>query len=276
VVFINRVPITTFAYIQSWIGRTNVEDIVKQTEEEFKKYGQPYKVINTTDNVYNRENWIDIGNVWGFRSFHAAIKDFDMSYDYMLYMSGDINTQGHGWNNILDRAYSVLNKYCVGCYSLEKVDSQGSKLGTNAYLEIVPDDKLLRYTSTNDLTIAFYDRETVKFLLDVFNYMETRTKLVKMRWGWGIEAAAACICIYNNKALFKDLKFIISKASSSTPFIRDEAIREEIKFLSLFFEYCESINIDMKDILEKRNISLQSFRMQGIQSVYINVPSIYR
>lgn len=275
-VFINNKPVTAFAYIQSWIGRTNVEAIVLETEKDFKNYGQPYKIINTTDNVYNKENWIDLGNVWGFRSFYAALQDFNMSYDYMLYMSGDILTGEHGWNSILDRAYEVLNKYSVGCYSIEKMDHSGARLGTNAYLEIVPDDKLLRYTSTNDLTIAFYDRDTVKFLLSAFKYIEAHTKLARMRWGWGIEAAAACICIYNNKALFKDLKFIITKASSSTPFILDEAVKEETKFLTLFFDYCSSININMLEVLEARNKSLQAQGMHGISSVYKKQPNIYR
>jgi hypothetical protein len=97
-----------------------------------------------------------------------------------------------------------------------------------------------------------------------------------MRWGWGIEAAAACICIYNNKALFKDLKFIITKASSSTPFIMDEAVKEETKFLTLFFDYCSSINVNMLEVLEARNKSLQAPGMQGTGSVYKKQPNIYR
>lgn len=270
-------PVTAFAYMQSWIGRVNVESIVLKTEQAFKEYGQPYKVINTTDNAYNKENWIDLGNVWGFRSFHAALKDFDMKYDYMLYMSGDILVNEHSWDSILDRAYEVLNTYSVGCYSIEKMDSDKQVLHKHAYIGTVEEDSLLKYTSTNDLTIAFYDRDTVKFLLDAFNYIETKTKLSKMRWGWGIEAAAAAICIYNGKALLKDLKFIIQKASSSTPLIKDEAIKEEAKFLNLFCDYCSIVGIDtMKDVIDRRHYSLTTGGELGFEQLYTIKPNIYK
>ena len=270
-------PVTAFAYIQSWIGRVNVEAIVANTEQAFKGYGQPYKVINTTDNVYNKEGWIDLGNVWGFKSFHAALKDFDMSYDYMLYMSGDIVADESEWLLLLNRAYEVLNKYSVGCYSIEKVDSTGQPQGTNAYIGTVAEDKFLKYTSTNDLTIAFYDRETVKFLLDAFNYIETKIKLSKMRWGWGIEAAASAICIYNKKALLKDTKFTIKKASSSTPHIKNEAMKEEYKFLNVFCEYCSEQNMaDMQDVLERKYHSLVNNGRLGFYGLYDPKPNIYK
>jgi hypothetical protein len=44
VAFINNVKV--FAYIQSWIGSVNVERIALKTEQQFKDYGQSYKIIN--------------------------------------------------------------------------------------------------------------------------------------------------------------------------------------------------------------------------------------
>jgi hypothetical protein len=240
VVFINNVKV--FAYIQSWIGSVNVERIVLKTEKQFKNYGQPYKIINTTDNVYDKENWINLGNKWGYMSFYTALKDFDMSYDYMLYMSGDLDGAKIGWDKILDRSYEILNKYDIWNYSFEKT-TQGLPI---AYLKPLDNEENLFYSATNDLTIGWYHRDLVKTLLDFFEYFEKESDLLHEipNTGWGIEMSLSSWSMLNKKAVVKDNKYIIPKRSTTSLYIQDLALRQERDYLAVFNKYNMRNNID--------------------------------
>jgi hypothetical protein len=246
--FINNIKV--FAYMQSWVGKADVESLVLQTEKHFQDYGQEYKVINTTDKVYNKENWIDVGNKWGYHSFYTAIKDFDMSYDYMLYMSGDVDGAKIGWDKILDRSYEILNKYDIWCYSFEKAIN----IMPNAYLKPVENDKFLYYSVTNDLTIAWYHRDLVKLLLDFFKYFEERSDLLNEfpNWGWGIDLSSSCLCFLNNKVLLKDTKYKLEKISMSTPYVMKKAIKQEWVYFKIFNEHTEKNGMDSRSIMEKQ------------------------
>lgn len=197
-------------YIQNWNDITNVEKNVLKIEKEFIKYGKSYKVINSSKTIYEKENWINVDDIWYQRSFYEALKDFDFSNDYFLYITGDFKS--NLWEEIFQKSDYVLNKYLPKSFSLHHDDpyftSEKISLGN------VEKEKYFEYSAIQDGIIVFYHKDVVKELIEYFSYIEDKGLLKDMKFGWGIDFVAAAICFYQNGHMIKDKGFYGTNSSS--------------------------------------------------------------
>ena len=198
------------AYIQNWNNVSNVEKNVLKIEKEFIKHKKDYRVINSSSTIYEKENWINVGPIWYQRSFYAALKNFDFSNDYFLYITGDFKS--NMWEEIFNKSDDVLNKYLPKSFS--GYHSNGFFYSERTSLGDFPDDSSLEYSVIQDGVIVFYHKDVVKELIEYFDYIEDQGLLQDMKFGWGIDFVAAAICFYQNGYMIKD-KRIYGRNSSS-------------------------------------------------------------
>lgn len=188
------------AYIQSWNDITNVEKNVLKIEQEFIKHNKDYRIINSSNNIYKKENWINVGAIWYHRSFYEALKDFDFSNDYFLYITGDFKSSM--WKEIFEKSDYVLNKYLPKSFSLHHdppyLTSEKISLGN------VKNEKCFEYSTIQDGIIVFYHKDVVKELIEYFSYIDNQGLLKDMKFGWGIDYVAAAICFYQKGYMIKD------------------------------------------------------------------------
>ena len=197
-------------YIQSWNDVTNVEKNVLKIEQEFINHNKDYRIINSSKTIYEKENWINVGDIWYHRSFYEAIKDFDFSNDYFLYITGDFKS--NMWQDIFEKSDYVLNKYLPKSFSLHHhpafFTSEKISLGN------VENEKDFEYSVIQDGIIVFYHRDVVRELIEYFSYIDDQGLLKDMKFGWGIDFVAAAICFYQNGHIIKDKGYYGVNSSS--------------------------------------------------------------
>lgn len=212
-------------YIQNWNDITNVEKNVLEIEKEFIKYGKSYKIINSSKTIYKKENWINVGDIWYQRSFYEALKDFDFSNDYFLYITGDFKSDM--WEEIFKKSDYVLNTYLPKSFS--GYHSNGFFYSERCSLGDFPDDPSLEYSVIQDGIIVFYHRDVVKELIEYFSYIENEGLLKDMKFGWGVDFVAAAICFYQRGYMIKDKRIFGDNSSSGTANPDIRKCEEELK-----------------------------------------------
>ena len=93
-----------YTYLVAW---DEVHFNCVEIDEQFMAAGQPITVINSGN--MKRDHWDNVGDIRYYRQFYHAIKSFDTSYDYMVFLCGDVSY--NEWSNIINRANEVLTKY---------------------------------------------------------------------------------------------------------------------------------------------------------------------
>jgi hypothetical protein len=95
----------SFAYVVCW---DDVHyNVVDNIEKQLIDYGQPHKIINS--GKMERNHWDNVGDIRYFKQFYKALKEFDMSNDFMIFICGDVSYDN--WAGHLDRAKQVLTRY---------------------------------------------------------------------------------------------------------------------------------------------------------------------
>jgi hypothetical protein len=197
-------------YIQNWNGITNVEKNVLEIEKEFISHGKTYKIINSSNTIYEKENWINVGDIWYQRSFYEALKDFDFSNDYFLFITGDFKS--NMWQEIFEKSDYVLNKYLPKSFS--GYHDNGFFNTERVSLGDVKEETSFEYSALQDGIFVFYHKDIVKELLEYFGYIEKQGLLQDMKYGWGVDFIAASICFYQRGYMIKD-KTVYGKNVSS-------------------------------------------------------------
>lgn len=241
---------TAHLYIQSWIGEQNIEHNVLEIEQELIEYGQKYTVINSTDNVYDKENWINSGDNWYYVSFYNALKDFDNNSDYFVFLTGDVKVES--WTNLLDRMYSVLDNK-IGSYSpvILKQDNLETYYKNCVWLKDI--DENLYCSVIADGVFVAIKKEIVSILLDFFDYINNNINIYDYKYGWGTDFSISTICLQEKALLIKDSLSIVYNTSIETENrnVIKVADTERLKIIELLHSFYLEKGIDITSLVSK-------------------------
>jgi hypothetical protein len=246
----NKTNPTAHLYVQSWIGKRNIEQNVLKIEEELLKYKQKYTVINSTNNVYNKENWIDSGDHWYNVSFYTALQDFDMQSDYFVFITGDVVVDS--WEIALDRMYSVLDNE-IGSYCPISLVGDRQETYSKLYSSIKDVDSSLYCTVIQDGIFIAIRKDVALILLDFFDYIANNDSVYDYKYGWGIDFAISAICLQEKLLLIKDASSLVYNTSVETELnsVHMKADVERAKILHLLRSFYLEKGVDIEMLINK-------------------------
>lgn len=237
-------------YIQSWIGKNNIEENVLKTEQELIKYKQGYTVINSTDNIYNKENWIDSGDHWYNVSLYNALKHFDGKADYFVFITGDVVVKS--WKKTLDRMYSVLDNK-IASYAPVSLVGDNQETYSKHFSSIRNIDKYLYCSVIQDGIFFAIRKDVALIVLDFFEYLSKNINLYDYKTGWGTDFAISTICLQEKLLMIKDSYYPAYNTSTETELSNLHAIAnaERTKILGLLHSFYSEKGIDITDLVDK-------------------------
>jgi hypothetical protein len=221
---------TSHFYIQSWIGKTNIEELVLETEKHLINYNQPYTVINSTNNIYNKPNWVNSGDHWYFISFYRALQEFNQKADYFVFVTGDFECES--WTILLNRMNSILDNK-IGSYSPYTTRS----LITSDRVSLEPLDDYLEYSICQDGIMVAYRKDIALQLLEFFDFVSQEINLYDLKYGWGVDYVAAALCMNKGAYMVKDKSIKASNLCSKFYETPDVPMNEMNIFLDLFVKF---------------------------------------
>jgi GR25 family glycosyltransferase involved in LPS biosynthesis len=249
----------SFAYIVCWDDV--YDNVVNNIEKQFVECNQPHKIINSG----NRHNshWDNVGDIRYFRQFYKALKEFDTSNDFMIFICGDISYDN--WASHLDRAHKVLSRYKnIHVYAPHFTNDPWKEESTSL-AEFKTDKNLLISTNTNGI-MYYLHRDIVVQMLEYFDHLYENTKLENMVSGWGIDLVWSAFAVMNNKLVVRDKQHIITHPQGST-YDHGQASHETNIVFENFHSFCGKNNLDVDESIRiKSNIYA---RMAGDQSVTV-------
>ena len=225
-----------FTYIVCW---DDVHyNVVDNIEKQFVNAGMPHKVINSGN--MKRDHWDNVGDIRYYRQFNKALKDFDRSNDYMVFICGDVSHQD--WVAVYNRANEVLDKhtntYAYAPHFTYDPWNEGSTL-----LKRVPSDKdLLISTNTNGI-MYFLHKDVVDFMSEYMDYVDQKHDLKTMISGWGVDLVWSAFAIYNNGLVLRDNKFIVTHPIGSS-YDHGQATHETNIIYQSFVEFAKIKGMD--------------------------------
>ena len=222
-----------YTYLVAW---DEVHFNCVEIDEQFMAAGQPITVINS--GKMKRDHWDNVGDIRYYRQFYHALKSFDMSYDYMAFLCGDVSY--NEWSNVINRANDILIKYNnAGLYAPhlthEPWSESSSKIG-NA-------EENLNVSIQTDGIFVFIRKDIVETLLNYFNYLNENIDLKEMKSGWGLDMIWSSISILNNLPILRDTRFVPNHPPGSS-YDHTRATEEMNIMLSKFYEFVEQSGID--------------------------------
>jgi GR25 family glycosyltransferase involved in LPS biosynthesis len=225
-----------YTYLVAW---DDVYSNCVEIDEQFMAAGQSITVINSGEK--KRSHWHNVGDIRYYRQFYYAIKSFDMSYDYMAFLCGDVSY--NEWSNIIDRANSVLTNYNnAGLYAPhlthEPWSENASKIGQV--------EQRLNISIQTDGIFVFIHKSIVEFLLKYFNFLNKEIDLSEMKSGWGLDMIWSSISILNNLPIIRDTRYVPNHPAGSS-YNHGRATEEMNIMLSKFYEFLEKTGIDSED-----------------------------
>lgn len=226
-----------YTYLVAW---DEVHFNCVEIDNFFTSIGQPITVINSGE--LKRNHWDNIGDVRYYRQFYYALKKFDMQYEYMAFMCGDISY--NEWSNVIERANYVLSKYDnIGLYAPHFTHEPWSEDASK--IDQIKDDENLNISIQTDGIYVFIHRDIVSILLEYFNFLNEQIDMSEIKSGWGLDMIWSSIAIMNNLPIIRDKKNIIYHPAGSS-YNHDRATEEMNIVLNNFYKYLDSKNIDSK------------------------------
>jgi GR25 family glycosyltransferase involved in LPS biosynthesis len=229
--------VKSFAYIVCW---DDVHyNVIDNIEKQFIDYGQPHKIINSGN--MKRDHWDNVGDIRYFRQFYKALKEFDFSNDFMIFICGDVSYDN--WAGHLDRANQVLSRYKnIHVYAPHFTNDPWHEGSTS--LGHFPEDKnLLISTNTNGI-MYYLHRDIVLQMLEYFDHLYENTKLENMVSGWGIDLVWSALAVMNNKIVVRDKQHIITHPKGSS-YDHAQASHETNLVFENFRSFCKASKIDL-------------------------------
>ena len=98
------------AFISHWFSTW---ESIEEVEDACRKYGYTTEVLNTTDK--EQEGWTNSIPISFFRQVEYACNNFDASFDFMLFITADV--QSKDWANFFAYADKVLSLEGLGSFS---------------------------------------------------------------------------------------------------------------------------------------------------------------
>ena len=238
-------------YVNHWsndLGGTDA--FISGLEKQLEKSGYDYKILNSSDKIYEGKDWINLGWLWYNKTIHYAMKDFvQHDYDYFGFLCADITSTD--WQKTLDRADEVLNKYKPA--SLSFYERNPIYTIKNTSVRKLESDSNLYESLTQDGTFIFYEKDIVVDMLNFFDYVESRSDNIILRTGWGLDTLFSALCHIKNKVMLKDKSYIVNNSIKTSFSIHGfETQKKEYDYLvNCFIDYCEEQNIDCYDLIKK-------------------------
>jgi hypothetical protein len=245
-----------YSYIINW---DSVEENVLKIEKYFIDKLIPFTVINSGS--INKESWMNVGDIRYYRQFYTAINNFDdNSYDYMFWLAGDISS--NNWDDFINRAYDVLNKYNVWAYipyfTNEAYPEERSKI-----LFLDKENTLAISTNTDGMAV-FLHKDLVKELKKFLDYFFQEINKQHITSGWGLSMIWSSISIYNNKLILRDKKNILNHPLGSS-YDHKKAMNEMNLVLNNFYLFCIENNMDVFYIMQIiKKISNTKFKLKNL------------
>jgi GR25 family glycosyltransferase involved in LPS biosynthesis len=249
--------VKSFAYIVCW---DDVHDnVVNNIEKQFIECNQPHKIINSGERKNN--HWDNVGDIRYYKQFYKALKDFDMSNDFMIFICGDVSY--NAWASHLDRANKVLSRYKnIHVYAPHFTNDPWGE-GSTKLEEFETDKDLLVSTNTNGI-MYYLHRDIVLQMLEYFDYLYENTKLENMVSGWGIDLVWSAFAVMNNKLVVRDRQHIITHPQGST-YDHGQASHETNIVFENFHSFCEKNNLDVDQSIKiKSDIYKRMGRDQSV------------
>ena len=246
----NKTNSTAHLYIQSWIGKTNIEENVLKIEKELIEYKQKYTIINSTDNLYDKENWLNSGDHWYNVSFYTALKHFDKESDYFVFITGDVVSKS--WKKTLDRMYSVLDNE-MGSYCPISLIGNTQETYSKHFCSIKNIDEYLYCSVIQDGIFIAIKKDIALIVLDFFHYLSKNINLYEYRTGWGTDFAISIICLQEKVLLVKDLYSRVYNTSTETELsdLHIVADIERTKIVELLHSFYLEKGIDISLLVNK-------------------------
>ena len=227
----------SFAYIVCW---DDVHyNVIDNIEKQFVDYGQPHKIINSGN--MKRDHWDNVGDIRYFRQFYKALKEFDFSNDFMIFICGDVSY--NDWAGYLNRANQVLSRYKnIHVYAPHFTNDPWSESSTS--LGYFPDDQnLVISTNTNGIMYHLH-RDVVLQMLEYFDHLYENTKLENMISGWGIDVVWSALTVMNNNIVVRDKQHIVTHPKGSS-YDHGQASHETNLVFENFHSFCKINGIDL-------------------------------
>lgn len=228
-----------FAYIVCW---DSVHQNVLNIENEFIKNSIPHKIINSGFN--KKDNWINVGDIRYYRQFIKAVQDFDINYEYMLFLCGDVSYEN--WNAFIERSKVCLSTYDLGLYAPHLTHEPWSE--NTCKISEVNVDKNINIAVQTDGIVVFIKKDIVLMLKEFFKYLESKIDISTMTSGWGLDLVWCSYAIHNNMAILRDKKNILNHPAGSS-YDHGKATEECSIILSNFYEFAKSKKWDADELM---------------------------
>ena len=146
------------AFISHWFSTW---ESIEEVEDACRKYGYTTEVLNTT--VKEQEGWTNSIPISFFRQVEYACNNFDASFDFMLFITADV--QSNDWANFFAYADKVLSLEGLGSFS-PSLSSEWNLLGRRRNL-FYDEKSPLAIVPTNDIIVT-YIHKSVVFEMQLF------------------------------------------------------------------------------------------------------------
>jgi hypothetical protein len=228
--------VSFYTYLVAW---DEVHFNCVEIDEQFMAAGQPITVINSGN--MKRDHWDNVGDIRYFRQFYKALKEFDFSNDFMIFVCGDVSY--NDWAGYLDRANQVLSRYKnIHVYAPHFTHDPWSESSTS--LGYFPDDQnLVISTNTNGIMYHLH-RDVVLQMLEYFDHLYENTKLENMISGWGIDVVWSALAVMNNNLVVRDKQHIVTHPKGSS-YDHGQASHETNLVFENFHSFCKVNGIDL-------------------------------
>jgi hypothetical protein len=220
----------TMSYVVCW---DSVYDNCLRIEENLKSNDLDYKVINSSSYPSLNDKWMDIGNVWYYRQFHEALKDFSTTdKDLFCFIVADLVGD---FSKVIKTAQEELENKKIGVYAPYFTHEAWGEVCTR--IEELNNNLIISTQTDGIFTIL--NKELASIMLDFFDYLSKEVDLSEMKSGWGVDYAYSVMAICKDYYICRDKRFIITHPVGSS-YDHGLATSEMNTFLSAFSNYCEN------------------------------------
>ena len=236
------------SFLVAW---DDVRSNSKSIEKQFKKFNQDITVINSGE---QKDGWKNLGDIRYYRQMYYALKNFDYSNEYLLFICGDLISDD--WEKVFNRAIDVMSSYSdIHLYSPHFTYDPWNFDSTN--IKVVDNDQKLSIATNTNGMMFFMHKDLVKSMLLFFDYFQYKIGWEGYVSGWGVDVVASAIAIANNKFVIRDSEIIVTHPQGSS-YNHDKATGETANVYNAFNNMCQGIENgeSMIDKLNKINLRM--------------------
>jgi hypothetical protein len=215
------------AFISHWYSTwENITEI----EQACREVGYRVTVLNTTN--YRKHGWKNDVPISFFKQFELACRCFDISNDYMLFITADCRSSR--WQEFFRHANQILKNSSIGTFS-PTLTYEHFILGFGGiqYFDYrIP----IAVVNINDVIVTFINREVIPKLVEFFDYFQQSRPGYNPKVGHGISELIANLVHDLDLESARDLEFTMLHPRSRS-YNSDFAITEREQIFSAIEEF---------------------------------------